>query len=135
MPIRPEWRQYYGREWRTVIRPRIMTRAGHCCEDCGKPHGVRVRTLSGGFWYDVDQKGWRAPKVGILEGFRSPAGKWIKVKIGIAHLDHDPTNNSDENLKALCGYCHLRHDKQKHAETRATRKDAARPLLALLRSA
>lgn len=52
----------------------------------------------------------------------------IRVKIGVAHLDHDPSNNADDNLKALCDWCHLHYDKLHHRETRATRKDAARPI-------
>ncbi|NJM78270.1 MAG: HNH endonuclease [Acaryochloridaceae cyanobacterium RU_4_10] len=28
----------------------------------------------------------------------------------VAHLDQDPSNNSPDNLKALCAPCHLRFD-------------------------
>lgn len=40
-----------------------------------------------------------------------------------AHLNHDPTDNREENLKALCQACHLRLDLDQHKATaRATRR-------------
>ena len=42
-----------------------------------------------------------------------------RVVLTVAHLDHDTTNNSDENLAALCNACHLRHDAKHHAANAA----------------
>lgn len=43
MPIRPENKTRYPRDWK-AIRARILARAGHCCEWCGaadrEPHPV-----------------------------------------------------------------------------------------------
>jgi tRNA(Ile)-lysidine synthase TilS/MesJ len=36
--------------------------------------------------------------------------KKIKIVLTIAHIDHDTTNNADDNLAALCQRCHNRHD-------------------------
>ena len=41
-----------------------------------------------------------------------------KVVLTVAHLDHNPTNCNDDNLKALCQKCHLSYDAKHHAETR-----------------
>lgn len=57
-----------------------------------------------------------------------PNGIW-RIQCGVAHLDHNPANNSDDNLKWLCRKCHLLWDKTHHADTRKERKDQARPLL------
>ncbi|WP_148041392.1 HNH endonuclease family protein [Rufibacter immobilis] len=38
--------------------------------------------------------------------------RYMKVILTVAHLDHDPTNNEDWNLKALCQLCHNRHDRK-----------------------
>lgn len=35
MPIRPENVGRYPRNWATEIRPEILRRAGHRCENCG----------------------------------------------------------------------------------------------------
>lgn len=44
----------------------------------------------------------------------------------VAHLDHDPSNCAEDNLKCLCTVCHLRYDAPHHAKnakkTRYTRK-------------
>lgn len=45
-----------------------------------------------------------------------------KVVLTVAHLDHNPQNCADENLRALCQRCHLRYDidlhKRNSAQTR-----------------
>lgn len=43
-----------------------------------------------------------------------------KVVLTVAHLDHNPQNCTDENLKALCQRCHLTYDAQHHARNAAT---------------
>ncbi len=44
----------------------------------------------------------------------------------IAHLDHDPTNNSDDNLRAMCQRHHLALDHDHHrANAQATRRAKA----------
>ena len=58
-----------------------------------------------------------------------PAARRIRLVLTIAHLNHISGDDRDENLKALCQWCHLNYDKAHHAETRAIRKDAARPIL------
>lgn len=105
MPIRPEFRQFYGPEWQLVIRPRIRARAGDRCEHCGRQNG----------------------------SYRPQLPKWVLIQCGAAHLNNTPGDDRDENLAWLCRGCHLRLDCFVHARaahvTRATRKDAARPLL------
>jgi len=45
-----------------------------------------------------------------------------KVVLTVAHLNHDTSDNSPGNLKAMCQRCHLRYDAPMHrrhaAETR-----------------
>lgn len=45
-----------------------------------------------------------------------------KVVLTVAHLDHDITNNSFFNLKALCQRCHLKYDAKQHARSRRINK-------------
>jgi hypothetical protein len=139
MPIRPEFRHFYGKHWREVVRPRILARAGNNCEQCGVPNGIET-TRVGGWWLE-----WLPPPVSIRRGlFRwrdergephktsgdAPdlPGRNVRVVLTVAHLDHTPGHDLDSNLKALCQWCHLSYDKLHHHETRAARKDAARPL-------
>lgn len=45
-------------------------------------------------------------------------GSWgyIVIVLTIAHLDQQPENNEEENLRALCQRCHVRLDPQWHIE-------------------
>jgi hypothetical protein len=74
-----------------------------------------------------DQHGRLVP----LEGSPPGPGRRLRVILTVAHLNHDPRDNGDTNLVALCQWCHLNYDRLHHRETRAARKDVARPLLAL----
>ena len=42
-----------------------------------------------------------------------------KIVLTVAHLDHDPRNNADDNLAALCQRCHNRHDAEHRRQTRS----------------
>ena len=42
-----------------------------------------------------------------------------KVVLTVAHLDHNPQNCADDNLKALCQRCHLTYDAKHHAKNAA----------------
>lgn len=129
MPIRREYRRFYGRAWRKVVRPRILKRAENRCEFCRVPNHALVTRAAGwwdkgvGFWHD--EKG-RRRSTGCLPTSRL---RRIRVVLTVAHLNHTPGDDRHENLRALCQWCHLALDKNHHYETRAARKDAARPLL------
>ena len=145
MPIRAELRHFYGREWREVTRPRILARAGGRCEQCGKRDRARTAVISlpvdgrwVQFWCEELDKPWVRCSDG--EGFPHKVinrsfpeairtARIIRVVLTVAHLNHVAGDDRDENLKALCQWCHLNYDLGHHHETRARRKDAARPLL------
>ena len=139
MPIKPEFRHFYGKEWKTVTRPRILKRAGNKCEQCGKPNRKLVWVWKAAFdqyWtLSKARQLWHYCSIGGTGNFQLFGKQWrearrIRVVLTIAHLNHTPGDDRDENLKALCQGCHLNFDKGHHRESRAARKDAARPLLA-----
>jgi hypothetical protein len=100
MPIRPEEKARYPKDWPAISR-RIRDRAGNQCEgspaypDCraanGEPHPVTAS----------------------------------RVVLTVAHLDHTPEHCDDDNLKAWCQRCHLTYDREHHANTRRRRRAAA----------
>jgi len=146
VPIRPELRHFYGRVWQTVTRPRILARAGNKCEQCGKPNHRRLwvwspRIYGDQYWTLTKiRQAWHYCKFGgaagnfVLYGVQWRDARRIRVVLTIAHLNHTAGDDRDENLKALCQWCHLNYDKEHHRETRATRKDRGRPLLQLAAS-
>lgn len=147
MPIAKEFRKFYGATWRNVTRPRILKRAGYKCEQCQKPDRKQVWVYdvgmgAGQYWTFqvkplVSQLWHYCIHGGGTGNFRLYKGedlarcRRIRVVLGVAHLNHKPGDDRDENLKALCQWCHLNYDKIHHRETRAARKDKARPLLAM----
>ena len=98
MPIRPENRNRYPKDW-PEISARIRARAGDRCEcegECGRgTHDGRCQNRQA-----------------------QPAyGTGSKVVLTTAHLDHVPEHCDDENLRSMCQGCHLHYDRHHHAET------------------
>jgi hypothetical protein len=67
----------------------------------------------------------------MIAGFPREICRWVGIVLTTAHLDHDPANNADDNLKLLCQWCHLNYDGPHHKYSRSVRKDRGRPLLSL----
>lgn len=84
MPIRPENKSRYPKNWKEISEQIRFVRANNRCEVCDaenyKPHPITGS----------------------------------KVILTVAHLDHKPENCSEENLKAMCQRCHLRYDSHHH---------------------
>lgn len=149
MPIRPELRHFYrGPAWRAT-RARILERAGNRCEQCGVPNRKTVMRAAG-WWALADsvestvhmmggaidgQKvfefEWHAPARTHIQvsSFPRLICRYVHIVLTIAHLNHVAGDDRDDNLKALCQWCHFNYDKVHHHHTRAARKDSARPLL------
>lgn len=95
----------YPADWKAISRRIRVERAQLRCEctgECGLHHERRCieRHLDPAFF----AKG--------------------RIILTTAHLDHDPMNCADENLKAMCQRCHLRYDRGLHNETKDRRRDA-----------
>ena len=91
MPIRPENRNRYPKNWKEISAAIRFERAEGLCEcagECGLDHGDRC-----------------AAEHGKPHPLTSS-----KVVLTVAHLDHQPENCDDDNLKAMCQQCHNRLD-------------------------
>lgn len=118
----------YPANWKTEIRPAILERANHCCEECGVNNGrVGYRDKQGKFYSVKIIMDWLELH-GIdlfAEGeilHHVADKKPIKIVLTVAHLDHDTTNNDYSNLKALCQLHHLRHDVEHHKQSRKKKR-------------
>lgn len=98
MPIRPENRALYPKDWPAISRRIRFERAGGQCEF------VDLKTRCDAF------HGKPHPITGSI------------VVLTTAHLDHDPTHNDDDNLLAGCQLHHNRYDREHRAETRRLTK-------------
>lgn len=117
MPIRESEKTRYPKNWK-AISLRIRARSGGQCEcvgECGLHRAPDGWTP----WRCVERNG--------------RAAMWArgKVVLTVAHLDHQPENCDDSNLKAMCQRCHLVYDLPHHkANARATREAKKGPLFA-----
>jgi len=112
MPIRPENRARYPKDWKAISARIRFERAGGQCEcagECGKhPPGVRCEGR---------------------HGHPNPRTRRI-ITLTVAHLDHTPENCGDDNLKAMCNACHLAYDAEHHAaNARRTREERRRRVM------
>lgn len=106
----------YAEDWQS-IRANILKRAGNKCEFCGLDNHMIVRSVKrngGTDWFRHEDK--------YMFGDEWGEGKDVKVVLTIAHLDHDVTNNDEDNLRALCQLHHLQYDAAHHAKTRRDKK-------------
>lgn len=108
MPIKPENRERYPKEWKNISLRIRQDRAKWRCEcrgECGVKHQGRCMSRN---------------------GHRLVSGRPACVVLTVAHLDHDPSNCADSNLLAMCQACHLKYDAEQHrkhaAETSEQKK-------------
>jgi hypothetical protein len=114
MPIRPENRARYPKDWKAISERIRFKRAANRCEckgECGLDHSGRCKAINK----------QPHPDTGST------------VVLTVAHLDHEPENCGDLNLKAMCQRCHNRYDMPKRRAgiaERARAKMAAGDLFA-----
>lgn len=119
MPIRPENRDRYPKDWAAISARIRFERAGNRCEECGVPnHELGGRTPDGQ-WHRARPTGESA--LGLQ--WPEPGSEWwcdgvhgvvrlriVRIVLTVAHLDHVPENCADDNLRAWCQRCHNRYD-------------------------
>lgn len=103
MPIRPENKNRYPKNWKDIsltIKERALWQC-ECLGECARgTHDGRCPNTHNGEAY----------------------GTGSKVILTTAHLNHTPEDCREENLRAFCQGCHLHYDKEHHAETRRKTK-------------
>jgi hypothetical protein len=97
MPIRPENRRRYPRDWQT-IRLKLLDRAGNCCE--GSPAYPDCRAAN----------------------HEPHPATGSRVVLTVAHLDHTPENCDERNLRVWCQRCHNTYDAPHRAANRRARR-------------
>ena len=118
MPISKANRKRYPVNWKAISERIRFERAEARCEcrgECGGQHTARHGYPVEGRCQRVHTEpipGKRACRLPSLRG---------RVVLTVAHLDHQPENCADGNLRAMCQACHLRYDREHHAETRRAR--------------
>lgn len=142
MSIRAPLRQYYGREWRERHRPAAMERARVTREDAAAAllaagaasksaeYGPAARRVLAHPEAHVHrcactgECGHAHPAARCTEVDRLPALTFSgQVVLTVAHLNQQPWDMRDENLRALCQACHNRLDASARARNRAVTRE------------
>lgn len=135
VPIRPENRGRYPKNWPEISRWVRVERAGNRCEcrgECGEEHREapdhRCVAVEG-----APHPRARRRALELLEVPPSPrSAKRTKpkglVRLTVGHVNHRPEDNDGSsgpspdparsNLRAWCERCHLGHDRQHHLRNR-----------------
>ena len=93
MPIKPENKKRYPKNWKQISEDIRFNRANNKCEMCG------------------------------CENYKLHPVTGSKVILTVAHLDHTPENCDYSNLKALCQKCHNNYDVNHRKQTRFKTKN------------
>ena len=124
MPIRQSERHRYPSNW-PEISLRVRARAGNRCEFCGVANSALGAWFEGRF-HKAEPKGTGLrddPRQGEVFPCRhGDSVVWTRVRrivLTVAHMDHQPENCADENLRALCQRCHLAYDRTHHVRNAA----------------
>lgn len=104
----------YPENWSDVIRPAILKRDNFKCDGCGVKH------RSTGY-YDFSGKFIECDEF-MVKWAKEKGFKVQKIFLQIAHLDQDPSNCSEDNLKSKCPKCHLNFDRAFNNIKRLQRK-------------
>jgi hypothetical protein len=132
----------YPKNWRHISARIRFERASGKCEWCGKPHGAEIRVGAENSWCGPDGV-WRNRHGKRIAGpMPWPREQWWQyvirhngetpqiraatVILQTAHLDHDPTNCADDNLAALCQFCHGEYDAEQRTWSGAISMDLRR---------
>lgn len=121
MPIRPEQRSLYPANWRDISRHIRFERADGKCQACKRPHGLEIKCLPDGRWFDPDMRSWRSGhghRARWPDLFEASEARSWTVYLAAAHLDHEPSHCGARNLRAFCQRCHLAYDQPYHLARR-----------------
>jgi hypothetical protein len=104
MPIRPENKVRYPKDWKQISERIRFKRADNRCEctgECGDEHHLE----SGNIIY-----GKKPYPRCTARNYEEHPITGSKVILTVAHLNHEIENCDDDNLKAMCQRCHNKMD-------------------------
>ena len=143
MPIKPDQRARYPKDWKAISHA-AKERAGWRCQHAG----CVARQYSIGIWHRPDggEHRWAeqyAPPATHAEARQLAAEAFWEVQhvggekltiivLTVAHLNHTPEDCRPENLAAMCQRHHLAYDAAHHASNAYMTRRAKRDNLELL---
>jgi len=121
MPIKEENKKRYPKNWKQISERIRFERAGNKCEVCGIANGLVIKRTKDGYRlpcqtdWDMIHSRIKYSHSNMTESLKYHG--FTKIVLTVAHLDHQPENCEDDNLKAMCQKCHNNYDRQHRNQT------------------
>ena len=134
MPIRPEMKARYPKDWKLRSKFIRFYRAKNHCEACGvRNHSVGYRDDDGVFHVELEcPKDYKEANELVKFLNQGSNNHYIVIVLTTAHLfDHRPEACNFLNLAALCQKCHNGHDAKMRQQNRRERLALESPQLNL----
>lgn len=140
----PMNRKLYPVDWEALSKRIREERAHNCCEICGVRNGAAILRSNIDpakyIYYDAQADRICWPNGEAIRLSEVPEEydheSFIFVVLTVGHLDHNPGNNDESNLRAMCQRCHLNYDRpdnwQRRRRNKVIRQVQATGQLALL---
>jgi len=124
MPIKPENKKLYPKNWKEISSKIRVNRANNRCEICkvenhshvfrGFFNDIPVYQYGDGYCYSaLDGKIMGGRYLADLEGKVT----YVYIVLTVGHLDHNPQNNEESNLRCMCQKCHNNYDRKHRNQT------------------
>lgn len=116
----PMKRELYPDDWEKIAES-VKWAAGWRCVECGQT--CRMSGESLGAFKDRLREEAENDKEGLYllaldEILAEVDAHPQRYTLTVAHLNHEPSDCREENLRAWCAPCHLRYDADHHGEAR-----------------
>lgn len=141
MPIKPENKSRYPKNWKQISEDIRFNRAKNRCEVCGVHNysvgyreGNKFIPTCGNLIHDAAGMGELSYKEARELADHSSEvldEKYIVIVLTVAHLDHQPENCDYSNLLAMCQMCHNNYDKAHRKATFRNSKTVGQYVLPL----
>lgn len=132
MPIAPENRARYPKDWKAISLRIRNERAGNRCEcigECGTDHAAETKEHDLMPWPNDWPEAHLDPlRCWAIGGIEHPITD-SRVILTVAHLPgREIEQCGDDDLKAMCQRCHLRMDHAQHKQNSAKTRHRRRAL-------
>ncbi len=131
MPIKPENKNKYPKNWKAISEHIRFVRAKNRCEVCGVPNyavgyrekGEFVPTCGNRLHDEAGRGEFSYAEAVDMAKFCNDekiqeGKKYIVIVLTVAHLDHIPENCDPSNLLAMCQSCHNKYDRNHRNQTK-----------------
>lgn len=104
----------YSEDWKAIIRPKMLAKANFKCQKCH----IRQRAYG---YYETPTSFIECDLL-MADWAKKNGFKVQRVWLQVVHVDQNPANNKEQNLRVLCPRCHFDLDRPHNVAKRSIKK-------------